>query len=79
LAPGGIETPIEISHNININWQLVTLEEKRKVQKLVFPEGIVVDTTNRRYLTLKLNSLFLLKSRFIRDYVGVNKKTPHQK
>ena len=43
---------------------------------MVFPEGIVVDTKNRRYLTSKVNSLFLLKSRFIGDYEGVNKKLP---
>ena len=34
---------------------------------MVFPEGIVVDTTNRTYLTKKVNSLFYVKSQFIRS------------
>ena len=71
-----IEKSIEISQDINNYWQLGDLEEKRKIQKLVFPEGIVVDTTNRTYLTSKVNSLFLAKSQFKRTSEGVNKKLP---
>ena len=43
---------------------------------MVFPKGIVVDTTNRTYLTSKVNSLFLAKSQFKRDVEGTNKKLP---
>jgi len=43
---------------------------------LVFPEGIVVDTANRTYLTSKVNSLFLAKSQFMRTSGGINKKLP---
>ena len=71
-----IEKSIEISQNIHNYWQLGTLEEKRKIQKLVFPEGIVVDTKNRTYLTSKVNSLFLAKSQFKRASEGTNKKLP---
>lgn len=71
-----IEKSIEISQDINNYWQLGDLEEKRKIQKLVFPEGIVVDTTNRTYLTSKVNSLFFAKSQFKRTSEGVNKKLP---
>ncbi len=71
-----IEKSIEISHNIHNSWQLGTHEERRKIQEMVFPKGIVVDTKNRRYLTSKVNSLFLLKSRFIGGYEVVNKKLP---
>ncbi|MHA1170246.1 MAG: hypothetical protein DRJ29_08670 [Bacteroidetes bacterium] len=67
---------IEISQNIHTSWQLGTLEEKRKIQKLVFPEGIVVDTTKRTYLTSKVNSLFLAKSQYKRTSEGINKKLP---
>ena len=70
------EKAIEISQNINSFWQLGSLEDKRKIQELVFPEGIVVDTKNRTYLTSKVNSLFLAKSRFKRDSRGTNKKLP---
>ena len=71
-----IEKSIEISQDINNYWQLGDLEEKRKIQKLVFPEGIVVDTTIRTYLTSKVNSLFFAKSQFKRTSEGVNKKLP---
>ena len=71
-----IEKSIEISQNIHNYWQLGDLEEKRKLQKLVFPEGIVIDTTNRTYLTSKVNSLFLAKSDFKRVSGGINKKLP---
>jgi len=71
-----IRRAIEISQNIHNYWQLGSLEDKRKIQKLVFPKGIVVDTTNRTYLTLKVNSLFLAKSQFQRVSGGTNKKLP---
>ena len=71
-----IEKSIEISQNIHKYWQLGYLEEKRKIQKLVFPEGIVVDTKKRTYLTSKVNSLFFAKSQFKRTSKGTNKKLP---
>ena len=43
---------------------------------MVFPEGIVVDTTNRTYLTSKVNSFFLAKSHFKRVSEGGNEKLP---
>ena len=67
---------IEVSQNIHNCWQLGTLQEKKKLQKLVFPEGVVVDTKKRTYLTSRVNSLFLAKSRFIRDSEGANKRLP---
>jgi hypothetical protein len=42
----------------------------------VFPEGIVIDTKNRTYLTSQVNSLFLAKSQFQRGTEGGNKKLP---
>ena len=71
-----IEKSLEISQNIHNFWQLGDLDDKRKIQKLVFPEGIKVDTKNRIYLTSKVNSLFLAKSQIIRDSEGGNKKLP---
>jgi site-specific DNA recombinase len=62
-----IEKSFELSQNIHKYWQLGSLDIKQKIQKMVFPEGIVVDTTNRTYLTNKVNSLFLVKSQFMRS------------
>ena len=61
-----LDKSIEISQNIHKYWQLGSLDEKRKIQKMVFPEGIVFDTKNRTYLSSKVNSLFLAKSQFKR-------------
>jgi site-specific DNA recombinase len=71
-----IEKSIEISQNIHKYWQLGSLDVKRKIQKLVFPEGIVIDTTNRTYLTSEVNSLFLAKSQFMRSSEGIKEKLP---
>ncbi len=71
-----LKKSIEISQNIHNYWQLGTLEDKRKIQDLVFPEGIVLDTKKRTYLSSKVNSLFLAKSQFKRTSGGVNKKLP---
>ena len=60
-----IEKSIELSQNIHKYWQLGTLEIRHLIQKMVFPEGIVVDTTNKTYLTRKVNSLFYAKSEFM--------------
>ena len=71
-----LELTTNISKKIHKYWQLGSLDEKRKIQKMVFPEGIVINTKKRRYLTLKVNSLFLAKSQFIRTSGGANKKLP---
>jgi hypothetical protein len=62
--------------NIHKLWQLGSLDVKKKIQKMVFPEGIVVDTTNRTYLTSNVNSLFLAKSQFMRGSEGIKEKLP---
>lgn len=62
-----IEKSIELSQNIHKYWQLGNMEVRKKIQKIIFPEGIVVDTTNRTYLTKTVNSLFLAKSQFMRS------------
>lgn len=71
-----IEKSIELSQNIHNYWQLGSLDIKRKIQKMMFPEGIVVDTTRRVYLTSKVNSLFLAKSQFMRSSEGIKEKLP---
>jgi site-specific DNA recombinase len=34
------------------------LDIRRRIQKLVFPEGFVLDTQKRQYLTSKINAFF---------------------
>ena len=53
-----------------------TLEQKQRIQKLVFPEGIRIDTKKCQYLTSKVNLLFREKRLFIGDTEGDKKKPP---
>jgi len=71
-----IEKSIELSQNIHNYWHLGSLDVKKKIQKLVFPEGIVIDTTNRTYLTSNVNSFFIAKSKFMRSSEGIKEKLP---
>jgi site-specific DNA recombinase len=71
-----IEKSIELSQNIHNYWYLGSLDVKKKIQKLVFPEGIVIDTINRTYLTSNVNSFFLAKSQFMRTSEGIKEKLP---
>ena len=69
-----IKKSVEISQNISKYWGSGNLDVKRKIQKLVFPEGIILSTQNSQYLTSKVNSLFSLKLDFIRTSEDVKEK-----
>jgi site-specific DNA recombinase len=71
-----IEKSIEISQNIHKYWQLGSLGVKRDIQKMLFPEGIVINTKERSYLTSKINSLFFLKRDFMRTSGVIKEKLP---
>jgi hypothetical protein len=47
---------------------------KREIQEIVFPDGIVEDTSRGVYLTSKVNSLFLVKSQFMSSSEGIKEK-----
>ena len=49
-----------LAQNISKYWHSGDLEVKKKIQKLVFPEGLSIDVKNRSYLTKKVNSVFTL-------------------
>jgi hypothetical protein len=46
------------------------LETKRRIQELVFPDGLVIDVKNRAYLTKSVNTIFELSA----DLTGVPKR-----
>jgi hypothetical protein len=53
---------IIFSQNISKHWVSGSLRHKKRIQKLVFPTGLILDTKNRQYLTSNANELFALKS-----------------
>lgn len=70
-----IEKCVEISMNISNYWGTENAELSLMIQKLIFPEGIVLDAVNRIYLTNKLNSIFSLIVDIARDSEGEKKGT----
>ena len=50
---------LKISANIGLH---VILHFKQRIQKLVFPKGIVINPKNRKYQTKKVNTIFELSS-----------------
>ncbi len=53
-------------------WASGDLEERRRIQKMVFPEGIRYNRENDTYQTTRINSLFSLIPQLVRD-TGQNK------
>jgi site-specific DNA recombinase len=49
----------EVVLNISNNWRLGGFETKVMIQKLVFPQGIVISPQNRQYRTKEINAVFL--------------------
>lgn len=57
-----IDKCIEVTQNISDYWKHGSIENKIRIQKLVFPSGIVIDPKKREYRTTKVNSIFTLIS-----------------
>ena len=55
-----IDSCIEITKNVSKHWTSGDYEFKTKLQKLMFPDGIVIEPENRQYRTSKVNQVFSL-------------------
>ena len=55
-----ISISIDVAQNLSNYWAFGRLDVKKKLQQLVFPNGLVIDIKNRAYLTKNLNSAFSL-------------------
>ncbi len=54
----GIDKAIEYALNLPVLWESGNLEEKKRIQRMVFPEGIIYDFQNDYYRTERVNQLF---------------------
>ena len=61
-----INESIEIARNIQYYWDSSDLETKLKLQKTVFPKGLVIIPSTRSYLTRNVNDFFRRIPLFIR-------------
>ncbi len=53
-----IKEAVEIARNIQYYWDSSDLETKLRLQKTVFPRGLVINPSSRRYLTRSVNDFF---------------------
>jgi site-specific DNA recombinase len=53
-----IEKALKMSSNLSELWASGDLHQKKKIQKLIFPSGIVYDKLKGRVQTKKVNSIF---------------------
>lgn len=53
-----INLAVEYSSNLSVLWSSGDLEAKRRLQNMLFPEGILFDHKNDRYRTIRVNSIF---------------------
>ena len=54
-----VDEAIEIARNLHVYWQLGDWTTKQRIQKMVFPGGIMINPVNRCYLTTKVNPFFV--------------------
>jgi len=54
-------------------WVSGDLEEKRALQKIIFPEGVFYDAKNNQYLTRDMNQFIELVNCMSDDYEGIKK------
>ena len=63
----GIKKALEYAQNLNEMWEFGDIETKRKIQYLVFPDGISYDFKNKQLRTFRVNSLFALIPHIAKD------------
>ena len=68
-----VEKCLMIAQNLNNMWVTANFENKRRLQNVVFPEGIFYDKQKEEVRTKKMNSLFLSIPPLQR-VIGENKK-----
>lgn len=63
-----IENSLNVVQNISSYWASGDIETKHRIQKMMFPDGIVLDTKNRLYLTKKVNGVFAVTRAISESY-----------
>ena len=77
-SEGFISKVIATASNISTLWKAGSLETKRKIQKLVFPDGIFWDKTICNYRTENRNSFFDLIDRFSTTCLYTKETSPFE-
>lgn len=72
-----IEKAIDYALNLPLLWQSGDVETKRKLQYMLFPEGIEYDFQNDRFRTFRINTIFSVIAT-LSSGLSLNKKGIHQ-
>ena len=67
---------IDFIQNISEYWINGTVDVKKKIQRLVFPNGFYINPYSRQYLTPEVNQLFRVTSELSMVSEGVKKNSP---
>jgi site-specific DNA recombinase len=71
-----IENSFEVVANISKYWSSEDIETKKRIQELVFSDGLSLDIKNRTYLTKKTNVIFEMTLDIARDSEDSESKKP---
>jgi site-specific DNA recombinase len=74
-----LEKALDYSLNLPEIWSSGDLTDKRKIQNMVFPEGILYDTKKDDYRTIRVNSLFSYIPELAMDLEQKKTGTSHSK
>ncbi len=64
-----------MAQNLSDHWASGGLEMRKRIQQMVFPEGIVIDAKNRVLLTKKVNAVFNITAHAPRLWETVNENS----
>ncbi len=53
-----IDEALETASNLHVYWKLGDWATKQRIQRVVFPEGVLINPAKREYLTPKVNQFF---------------------
>jgi site-specific DNA recombinase len=70
-----IETALKFIRNLSRTWKTGEVSVKRTIQKLIFPDGLVIDRVNKHYLTKTMNKVFAAIAGLTMSYDEKNKGT----
>ena len=73
-----VEKVVDKIKNISDCWGRGDIEDKIRIQNLVFPQGLFIRAKNREYLTKKVNGVFGLISVFTGGEKGSKNEKTHQ-
>jgi len=69
-----VEISTSIVSNISKYWTSECIETKKRIQEMVFPNGLSLDIKKRHYLTKKVNNIFTISSVISRVSESENEK-----